>query len=168
MKKSKETTMKSAFKIITLLILLSVVFAQDASDLTLYIQYNACSIGFQNGNDVMVLELSPTENDDVKFLSRSGKVGEDGILKEGLLTEHYLNDRAPGENRDANASSFTIIASGIRVEWSTSNHDGGWLYVPQGYRISIIEKGRVHSSNTLVGGFTLRPLKHIDGKIIPK
>ena len=133
---------------------------QESTDQHLYLQYKAASIGVEVGNEVMIIDLS-VEKKVVKYISRHGKRGEMGEVSERLLFEHFIERLAPDGGRvlDKAASHLFITGGNLKIEWSEGNGDGGWLYIPKGYKIFVYTKGSaentdVYLKSTGANGYT--------------
>lgn len=132
---------------------LGTIYAQESSDQRMFLEYKSCSIGVQNGENVMVFEISSNENI-IKYVVRSGKRGEEGLVREGVLEEKFVDNKAPDGGRvmDVDASHIKIVGENLKVEWSESSSQGGWLYFPKEYKVFIYAKGTVDVSNAFMKG----------------
>lgn len=112
-----------------------------------HIEYGLCSIGIQEGDALLVFELTFTSDNKVSYIARAGRCGEDGEEKNGALEEVFHDTKEPnGRIMDVELSSVKIIRGDLHVAWSSSNHDGGWLYIPQGYKIFVLPRGAAKAS----------------------
>ena len=106
------------------------------------IKYDICTIGIQNGNEVLYAVLSVDKDNNIIANYRTDIDKKPGKLETMKLFENYSRkpDGKGGFIVEDMGSSLNIKGKSINVEWSMGGKQNGYLYFPKDYEIIVQDR----------------------------